>query len=120
MILTIEERNKLRSSIENSMHTMSEGVEKRLVMILLALLCDLEEAEQRSMTENSVEASLLFVIKELSTTPLELDAEYIQNFSEMAENLNTLADSVWRLKTLLDNLYFTAAGDGEEHIREVQ
>lgn len=108
MILSTDERAKLRCSIEESVHTMTDGPEKKIVLTILALIHDLDEVENRHDAAASVEASIQRVMRDLSKSPLDIDAAYVQNFTCMAENLNTLAETVWRLKTALEKVHSAA------------
>ena len=101
MIITTEERSQLRISLERALDAEIEDAERRLLLTMLALLHDLDEAEQ-NVGGVGIEASLSQVIENLSSGTPTIDAEYIRNFSHMAESLSTLARKVWNLKQALD------------------
>lgn len=119
MIITLEERTRLRSSVEQAVVTASEGSEKHMLLTLLALLHDLDEAERR-FDSGSIEALLKRVLHDLSQTPLTIDEAYVRNFSHMAENLNALAKKVWGLKITLDAMHTKAVAESRTVAKAMQ
>lgn len=120
MIITTEERSQLRLSLERALDTTDlESTEKRLLLTMLALLQDLDEAERNSGF-NGIEASLSRVITDLSSGAPNIDAEYIRNFSSMAESLNVLAKKVWTLKEALDAVKMRAMAEQNQQTEALQ
>lgn len=104
MLITLEERAKLRFALERDIVAADDG-EKSTMLVMLALLYDLDAAQEKNeLLKNDVTSTVLSSLRQIVDSPQAMNEEYFYSFTRFAEALARFSERVWEVKQLLDAL----------------